>query len=74
MCALRTPWGSEVATVPPESDDGPVRLWPPWRSWRGVNGLLYARRPRSSPPIVERSGTPDGLAQACREREQRWRR
>jgi hypothetical protein len=28
--------------------------FPNWRVWRGVAGLLYARRPRSSPPKVVR--------------------
>jgi hypothetical protein len=26
--------------------------FPAWRCWRGVGGLLYARRLNSSPPIV----------------------
>ena len=28
--------------------------FPNWHVWRGVAGLLYARRPRSSPPKVVR--------------------
>lgn len=37
---------------------------PPWHAWEGViAGLLYARRPDSSPPIVVRSTTPTGLRQ-----------
>jgi hypothetical protein len=28
--------------------------FPDWHVWRGVAGLLYARRPRSSPPKVVR--------------------
>jgi hypothetical protein len=28
--------------------------FPHWRVWRGVAGLLYARRPRSTPPRVVR--------------------
>jgi hypothetical protein len=28
--------------------------FPHWHVWRGVAGLLYARRPRSSPPKVVR--------------------
>jgi hypothetical protein len=28
--------------------------FPQWHVWRGVGGLLYARRPRTSPPIVVR--------------------
>jgi hypothetical protein len=29
--------------------------FPYWQVWRGVAGLLYARRPRSSPPRVVRA-------------------
>ena len=28
--------------------------FPHWHVWRGVCGLLYARRPRTSPPAVVR--------------------
>lgn len=28
--------------------------FPHWHVWRGVSGLLYARRPRTSPPLVVR--------------------
>ena len=36
--------------------------YPGWLAWEGaIAGLLYARRPRSSPPIVVRSTTTDGL-------------
>jgi hypothetical protein len=28
--------------------------FPGWHAWRGVNGLLYARRSRSSPAVVVR--------------------
>jgi hypothetical protein len=31
--------------------------FPDWHVWRGVAGLLYARRPRSSPPKVVRGKT-----------------
>lgn len=27
---------------------------PHWHVWRGVGGLVYARRPRTSPPVVVR--------------------
>ena len=34
----------------------------PWHAWEGaIAGLLYARRPNSSPPMVVRSATTDGL-------------
>ena len=29
--------------------------FPDWHVWEGVSGILYARRPRSSPPKVVRS-------------------
>ena len=28
--------------------------FPQWHVWRGVSGLVYARRPRTSPPVVVR--------------------
>jgi hypothetical protein len=28
--------------------------FPQWHVWRGVCGLVYARRPRTSPPVVIR--------------------
>ena len=28
--------------------------FPQWHVWRGVSGLVYARRPRTSPPVVLR--------------------
>lgn len=38
------------------------RSYPPWHAWEGViAGLLYARRPSSSPPMVVRSTTAPGL-------------
>jgi hypothetical protein len=35
--------------------------FPHWHVWRGVAGLLYARRPRSSPPKVARAKDPATL-------------
>jgi hypothetical protein len=37
------------------------RQFPDWHAWRGVSGLWYARRPRSSPPLVCRNTSADGL-------------
>lgn len=38
------------------------RDYPPWHAWPGIlAGVLYARRPASSPPMVVRSVTLDGL-------------
>ena len=36
--------------------------FPGWQAWRGVSGLLYARRLRTSPPVIVRATTADDLA------------
>ena len=51
------PNGSEQARALADVD----RDYPPWHAWEGVFGLLYARWSRSSPPMVVRAVTPDGL-------------
>jgi hypothetical protein len=39
--------------------------YPGWHTWPGVlAGVVYARRPRSSPPLVVRAASPAGLRQA----------
>jgi hypothetical protein len=39
--------------------------YPGWETWRGIlAGVVYARRPNSSPPMVVRSVTPEGLREA----------
>jgi hypothetical protein len=43
--------------------------YPPWYAWAGVGGILYARRPQPSPPIIVRSGTTEGLREAIEEAE-----
>jgi hypothetical protein len=43
--------------------------YPPWYAWRGVGGIVYARRPRSSPPMLVRSATTQGLREAIEEAE-----
>lgn len=48
------------------------RKWPHLHFWRGVTGLLYVRRPRSSPPLVSRAVTVEEL-QAQIEGEARYR-
>jgi hypothetical protein len=45
------------------------RDYPPWHAWEGVFGLLYARWPQSSPPMVVRAVTPDALRQAIKAAE-----
>jgi hypothetical protein len=43
---------------------------PGWLCWPGVlPALVYARRPRSSPPMVVRAATPEGLAEAIERAE-----
>ncbi len=47
------------------------RDYPPWHAWPGVlAGVLYARRPGSSPPMVVRSVTLGGLRQEIERAEQ----
>jgi hypothetical protein len=42
-----------------------ARDYPGWEAWTGaLAGVVYARRPRSSPPMVVRAITTDGLRQA----------
>jgi len=41
------------------------RDYPGWQAWPAVlAGIVYARRPRTSPPLVVRATTTDGLRQA----------
>ncbi len=46
-----------------------TREFPSWHVWRGVAGLLYARRPRSSPPRVVRGKDADALRDQIRQAE-----
>lgn len=52
------------------------RLYPCWHAWLGLAGLVYARRPNSSPPMVVRSASVAGLCQEIEsaERERGLRR
>jgi hypothetical protein len=43
--------------------------FPGWQAWRGVSGLLYARRVRTSPPVIVRAITADDLAAKITEHE-----
>jgi hypothetical protein len=36
--------------------------FPGWECWVGVGGILYARRRKSSPPVVFRAATAEELA------------
>ena len=48
--------------------------FPRWEAWRGViAGMLYARRRKSSPPVVFRGYTAKSLAKQIREHEARQR-
>ncbi len=51
----QTPTGPEV-TREDVPDWWPYAAeFPQWHVWRGVSGLMYARRPRTSPPVVVRA-------------------
>jgi hypothetical protein len=41
-------------------------LFPHWEIWTGISGLVYARRLRSSPPMVVRAEDPRDLIDAIR--------
>ena len=43
--------------------------FPHWHVWRGVCGLVYARRPRTSPPLVVRAANPKDLLTQAASRE-----
>lgn len=43
--------------------------FPGWEAWRGIGGVLYARRRKTSPPVVFRDVTGEGLARQIREWE-----
>jgi hypothetical protein len=46
--------------------------YPGWRAWPGtVAGVLYARRPRTSPPLVVRAATTSQLRQAIEDAERK---
>jgi hypothetical protein len=48
-----------------------AREFPRWHCWEGIAGLLYARRPLTSPPWVVRTETIDQLRDKIKEREGR---
>ena len=60
---VREPWdGGGEEEVP---DWWPLQAeFPRWHVWRGVAGLLYARWPRTSPPVVVRAKDPAALREA----------
>ena len=47
-----------------------ARDYPAWRAWPGtLAGIVYAHRPRTSPPLVVRATTTDQLRQAIEDAE-----
>ena len=44
-----------------------------WEAWTGVGGILYARRRKTSPPVVFRSASADDLGRQRREWEREHR-
>jgi hypothetical protein len=67
----QTPTGPEASW-----EDGPdwwpyALEFPQWHVWRGVSGLVYARRPRTSPPIVVRGEDATDLRDQIRHVETR---
>jgi hypothetical protein len=57
------------------TDHGLLKIaqdYPGWHAWPGtVAGVLYARRPRTSPPLVVRAATTELLRQAIEEAERK---
>ena len=45
-----------------------------WECWVGISGILYARKRRSSPPMVERAATAAELAAKVEAAEKRLHR
>jgi hypothetical protein len=45
------------------------KLPPGWEAWTGVGGILYARRRKTSPPVVFRSADACDLARQVAEWE-----
>jgi hypothetical protein len=65
----------ERSSQPPARTARPLTAlrgqFPGWEAWRGISGLLYARRRMSSPPVVFRGYTAKSLAEQIREHEAR---
>ena len=40
-----------------------------WHCWRGVIPMLYASRPKTSPPVIVRAPTADALREAIEKAE-----
>jgi hypothetical protein len=62
-------WGTTHEDVP---DWWPYAAeFPHWHVWQGVSGLVYARRPRTSPPVVVRGEDAADLRNQMRRAEDR---
>jgi hypothetical protein len=74
--------GDEAASGLPGRDDAPgaagneaLGWWPytaelpGWHVWRGISGLVYARRLNTSPPLVVRGEDAVDLRDAIRREE-----
>jgi hypothetical protein len=46
--------------------DDVQREFPAWECWRGIAGLVYARKPLTSPPVVLRAEDPTDLRDQIR--------
>ena len=50
------------------------REWPRWHTWKGIAGLVYAQRNKTSPPAVLRGEDPLDLRDQIRGWEGNHRR
>jgi hypothetical protein len=60
---------NDIKSPAPAPGEWPGALagqFPGWEGWRGVSGILYARRRKSSPPVVFRDTTAAGLIRQIR--------
>ncbi len=55
----------DQSTAEPTLDDVQAEF-PRWHCWRGIAGLVYARRPLTSPPVVVRGEDPMDLRDQIR--------
>jgi len=52
--------------IPDEPETSLTSPYPGWHVWRGISGLVYARKLMSSPPVIMRDHSVDGLASQIR--------
>ena len=58
--------GGHVMTGPEPTLDDVAAMFPHWHVWRGIAGLVYARKPLMSPPVVLRGEDPADLRDQIR--------